>query len=73
MALVEKGLGQVAAKVNRALDGKAGEELIEALETWIENPHISVMGVATKGMLWLGSSPRYDFYGNLWSLYPTQN
>ncbi|CAL1374275.1 unnamed protein product [Linum trigynum] len=60
----EKGLGHVAAAVNRVVAGQGEEEMMEELEAWIESPQISGLARVAKGTLLLSSSPRYDVYGN---------
>ncbi|CAI0411829.1 unnamed protein product [Linum tenue] len=60
----EKGLGHVAAAVNRVVAGQGEEKMMEELEAWIENPRISGLARLAKETLLLSSSPRYDVYGN---------
>ncbi|CAI0544246.1 unnamed protein product [Linum tenue] len=64
LLVAEKGLGRVAAAVNRVVAEQTDEKLKEAMESWIKNPKFLKIGELEEGMMLLGSSPRYDVYGN---------
>ncbi|CAL1403975.1 unnamed protein product [Linum trigynum] len=64
LLVAEKGLGRVAAAINRVVAEQTDEKLKEAMESWIGNPKFLKMGELEEGMMLLGSSPRYDVYGN---------
>ncbi|CAN1234504.1 Uncharacterized acetyltransferase At3g50280, partial [Linum perenne] len=64
-ALIEKGLGDVAAEMNRVVMEETDDrKLKEAVESWIENPQMPTIGTMVKGGMGLSSSPRYNVYGN---------
>ncbi|CAN1176050.1 Uncharacterized acetyltransferase At3g50280 [Linum perenne] len=64
-ALTEKGLGDVAAEINKVVVEQTDDrKLKEAVESWIENPQMPTIGTMVKGGMGLSSSPRYDVYGN---------
>ncbi|CAN1306419.1 Uncharacterized acetyltransferase At3g50280 [Linum perenne] len=63
-ALLKKGLGELAAEIDKVVTDQTDEKLKKAVESWIENPVMRSVGRLPKGTLVLSSSPRYDVYGN---------
>ncbi|CAL1391223.1 unnamed protein product [Linum trigynum] len=60
----DKGLGRVAAEVNKVVAGLTDEKLKGAVESWIENPKMPTLRGFVAGGMVLSSSPRFDVYGN---------
>ncbi|CAI0399295.1 unnamed protein product [Linum tenue] len=60
----DKGLGRVAAEVNKVVAGLTDEKLKGAVESWIENPKMPTLRGLVAGGMALSSSPRFDVYGN---------
>ncbi|CAN0902546.1 Uncharacterized acetyltransferase At3g50280 [Linum grandiflorum] len=60
----DKGLGRVAAEVNKVVAGLTDEKLKGAVESWIENQKMPTLSGLVAGGMALSSSPRFDVYGN---------
>lgn len=62
--LVEKGSGWAAWEINRSIDSFTSVEMRKFAEDWAKNPVITKLVRRNGNSLFVGSSPRFNVYGN---------